>query len=532
MGLTAGPPPVEVEVKFDVLDRRAARSSVLGADLVGLVAAGPAVRVRLVDRYLDTPDERLRRSGWAARVRTIGATSRIQLKQLSPTDRDGVARRRELDGPAVAGRSIEDWPTSFARRRLIQLTHGEPVAETLALRQNRLVRRFGDGAHALEMSLDRVEVLVGDQAVGRRLILELEQQGASDATFAYAVAFLRARPDLSIATTTKLAWAADLGTRTRSEDGLPLLTGPDLTFLADEPTAEAGRKILRNQIRRLLDRERDAREKPTAEEIRRLRVATRRIRATWRTFGASYAGTRPEQIRRGLRRFWRLLTNVRDLDVLLARLDAYAEGQGTDLRDLLQNLRRTVDDRRTRALTALTDELPSGRHLHWIEAFVDFVDSPGRGVVPVEAHAPRRLRDEVGGWIWSGYERLLAWEPQLPLADVDALHELRIEAKRLRDLILVVTPIVSVPTATATAGLVGLQDALGAMNDAAVTASVVRAYLAKRTTLTPDETRAAERFALAQERQVAAARRRVPGAWRRVTGPVGRRRIAQVIGSV
>ncbi|MBI2762794.1 MAG: CHAD domain-containing protein [Chloroflexi bacterium] len=532
MGLTDGPSPVEVEIKFDVLDRRAARSDLLGDDLGGLAPAGPALRVRLVDRYLDTQGERLRRSGWAARIRTVGAASRIQLKQLGATDKDGVARRRELDGPAVPGDPVEDWPRSFARRRLIQLAHGEPVAEILTLRQDRLVRRFGDGPGALEMSLDRVEVLVGDEAVGRRLILELEQQDASDETFAHVAAFLRARPYLSIVTTTKLAWAADLGARGRSEDGLPLLTGPDLIFRADDSTAEAGRRILRNQIRRLLDRERAVREQPAAEEIRRLRVATRRVRATWRTFGPSYTGTRPEQIRRGLRRFWRLLTNVRDLDVLLARLDAYAEVPGTDRHDLLQNLLATVVERRTRALTALIDELPSSRHVRWIEAFVDFVESPGRGVVPVEPPAARRLQDEVGGWIWSGYERLLAWEPLLPLADVDALHQLRIEAKRLRDLILVVTPIVGVPTGTATAGLVGLQDAIGAMNDAAVTASVVRAYLAERTMLTPDETRAAERFALAQERQVAIARRRVPAAWRRVTGPAGRRRIAQVIGTI
>lgn len=532
MGLTDGPPPVEVEIKFDVLDRRVARLALLAADLGGLQPAGPPVRTRLVDHYVDTPDGRLRRSGWAARIRTDGATARIQLKQLNQADASGVARRREIEGPAVLGAMAEAWPASFARRRLIQLTHGEPVAETMALRQDRLVRHFGDSGGALELSLDRVEVLVDDQPVGRRLILELEQQAASEPAFERAAAFLRAQPYLSIAGTTKLAWAAELGARMISEDGLPVLAGPDRSFSADDPTAEVGRTILRNQVRRLLDRERAVRDQPTAEEIRRLRVATRRIRATWRAFGASYGGTRPERLRRGLRRFSRLLTNVRDLDVLLARLDAYGDRSGIDQREHLQALRASMADRRARAVTALIEDLPSGRHVHWIQAFVDFVESPGASVVPVAPPGARRLRDEVGGWVWSRYEGLLAWEPLLPIADVEALHQLRIEAKRLRDLVLVITPILGVPITAVTTGLVGLQDTLGALNDAAVTAAEVRTYLAIAGTVTPAETLAAEQFAQAQEREVASARRRVPAAWNRVTGVAGRRRIAQLIGSI
>lgn len=533
MGLTSGPAQIEVEVKFDVLDRRAARACLLGDEFADLVAFGPATRVRLIDRYLDTADGRLRSSGWAARVRTIGTTSRIELKQLAPTDPTGVARRREIDGPATADAQVEDWPTSFARRRLMQLAHGEPVVEVMTLRQDRLVRRFGSAAGALEMSIDRVEVLDGDRPAGRRLILEVEQQSASVTMFEQAAAALRAQPFVSIAATTKLEWAAQIGSRTTSEDGLPILAGPDKAFRPDDPTAEAGRTILRNQIRRLLDRERAVRGQPGAEEIRRLRVATRRIRATWRAFGGSYAGSAAEQIRRGLRRFSRLLTNVRDLDVLLARLDAYVETLGADQRASLQTFRALVDERRMEALTALIEELPSARHLRWIEQFVDFVESPGRGVVPVQSPGPRRVHDEVGGWIWAGYERLLAWEPLLPVADIEGLHELRIETKRLRDLILVMAPIMGVSTLPVTEGLVGLQDALGALNDAAVTEAVARADLhAARSTLTPDEAEAVERFALVQQDQIRAARRGVLPAWRRVTGPAGRRRIAQLIGAI
>ncbi len=561
MGVAIPDPTIEVEVKFDVLDRAAARSTLLAAHLGQIAAAGPAARLRLVDRYLDTPDGRLREAGWAARIRTIGSSSRIQLKELASTDAVGVARRQEHEGPAEAGVVPDDWPVSAARRRLLQLLHGEPPVETLVLRQDRLTRQFGDLSGRLELSLDRVEVLVDGRPVARRLVLEVEQQDATEVAFRRALAHLGALPHLAPARSTKLAWGMAVQRRRTAEDGLPILDDADSTFLADDPTAEVGRTILATQLRTMIERERVVRQQAGPEEIRRLRVATRRIRATWRTFDGSFAGLRPERLGRGLRRFARILNVVRDLDVLLAHVDGYLDGlaprddgpahadDGSPYLDsgpavpepgashpdrvALETYRTACEARRAAALATLLAECSRARHRRLLGTFAEFVQSPGGDVRPVAPPSPRRLSDELGGWIWSGFERLVGWQPLLETAETETLHDLRLEAKRLRDLLQVVAPITGPTTAAVTEALAGLQDALGAMNDAVVTAATVRAYLVESaSSLSAGDAEAIERFALAQEDRISAARARVPVAWRRVTEPEGRRRVARLIGNI
>ena len=54
-----------------------------------------------------------------------------------------------------------------------------------------------------------------------------------------------------------------------------------------------------------------------------MRVATRRQRAAWRVFGASFRPGRTKRYRHGLREIASRLGAVRDLDVLLEAADAY-----------------------------------------------------------------------------------------------------------------------------------------------------------------------------------------------------------------
>ena len=532
---------IEVEIKFDVLDRVAARAT-LGANGLGdLQSTGPTTRMQLVDRYVDTSDGRLHAAGWAARIRTVGEQSRINLKALRPADEAGIARRQELEGDAGPGLSPDPWPTSAARRRLIQLTRGEPLIEVLVLRQDRLARCFGDSSGALELSLDRVEVLVADQPVGRRIVLEVEQQTATDMAFHGAITQLESLAHLSPSRSTKLGWGLDVARRRTADDGLPVLDAIDAAFGIDDATAEVGRAILASQLRTMIDRERVAHQAVGPEEVRKLRVATRRARATLRAFEGSYAGSRPDRLRRGLRRFARLLNDVRNLDVLIAHVGAYLDDVGPADRPAIEALRGAVEDRRAVALAALVAEFGSDRHRRLIGVFADFVQRPGGDVAPVSPPGPRRLSDELGGWIWSRFEELVGWRPILETADLDTLHELRLQVKRLRDLLQVVTTVTGPGTAAIAESLVDLQDALGAMNDAAVASAWLRDYLtmarataqpAEAAAIGPAETAAIERFALMLENRIAVARARVPATWRRVTGSDGRRRVARLIGGI
>jgi len=524
---------LEVEAKFDVLARGATRGLFDAPDLAGLPGIGAARRVRHLDRYLDTPDGRLRAAGWAARLRTTDAETRIQLKRIGAPGTDGVTRRTELDGPAGPDENPQSWPTSAARRRLIQLLHGETASTRLTLRQDRLVRDYGDDGCRVELSLDRTAALAGDAVAGRLTILELELRTGEVAGFDRAVAHLRVQPFLSPSRVTKLGWgSAVVANRTRA-DALPVIGEEDVPLSADDPTGEVGRRILRAQLRRLLERERAFLASPGPEEIRRMRVATRRLRATWRAFGPLFEGRTPDRLRRRLGRLGDALSAVRDLDVLLDRLATYTAGPGHADPEALASLVATIATRRAAALARLEEELATPRHGRWLDAFVQFVETPGQGLIQTRAPAPRLAREQVGGWIWAGFERVMAWEPVLPIADLPTLHLLRIDAKRLRDLVQVVVPLSTEPAPAIVAALVRLQDTLGAMNDATVTAGACRAYLDEHVgTLPATEVRAVGRFATAQERAAESLRRLAPAAWRGATSPLARRRIGRFIGGL
>jgi CHAD domain-containing protein len=529
--VTAPSTTLEVEAKFDVLGRAPTRALLRGHDLAGLPGIGAAREVRHIDRYLDTPDGRLRAAGWAARLRTVEADTRIQLKRIAAPGEDGVTRRTELDGPAGPDEDPATWPTSAARRRLLQLLHGETATVRLTLRQDRLVRDFGDDGTRVELSLDRTAALAGEDVAGRLTILELELRSGEIAGFERAAAHLRIQPFLSPSTVTKLGWAAAVvANRTRAE-ALPVIGEEDEPLLGDVPTAEVGRRILRAQLRRLLERERAFLASPGPEEIRRMRVATRRLRATWRAFGPVFEGRTSNRVRRRLGRLGDTLSAVRDLDVLLARLEAWVAGHAPADPDPLAGMRESIAARRAAALVRLEAELASPRHARSLESFVEFAETPGLETVPAKPPAPRLAREQLGGWIWAGFERLLAWEPMLPIADAPTLHELRIEAKRLRDLIQAAAPMSSGSPEAIVAALVNVQDTLGAMNDATVTAATLRAYLAEHSgVLSPIEARAVSRFAIDQERAAERLRRRAPSAWGRATSPLARRRIGRFIG--
>jgi CHAD domain-containing protein len=306
----------------------------------------------------------------------------------------------------------------------------------------------------------------------------------------------------------------------------------DLPLRSDDPTPEVGRRILRAQLRRLLDRERGFLAASGPEEIRRMRVAARRLRATWRAFGSAYTGRTPDRLRRRLGRLADALSAVRDLDVLLGRLDEHVAGPGGDAPDAFAGLAAAVTARRAAALRSLGAELASPRHRQWLDDFVRFVETPGRGAVPVKPPVPRLVREQVGGWIWSGFERLLAWEPLVGVADAETLHALRLETKRLRDVIQAAAPMASAPVEPVVATLVSLQDGLGALNDATVTAGVARTYLGSQPAgLRPEEISAIERFAESQERAAEQLRGRIPSIWRVATSPAARRRMARLVGS-
>ena len=70
-----------------------------------------------------------------------------------------------------------------------------------------------------------------------------------------------------------------------SRHGEGLIVGKTPGVLASDNVAEAGRKVLRFHLARMIAREPGTREGSDPEELHGMRVATRRMRAAWRVFG-------------------------------------------------------------------------------------------------------------------------------------------------------------------------------------------------------------------------------------------------------
>jgi Uncharacterized conserved protein len=313
-------------------------------------------------------------------------------------------------------------------------------------------------------------------------------------------------------------------------DDVRLIVGKSPGVTAEDHIAEAGRKVLRFHLARMLAREAGTREGSVAEELHAMRVATRRQRAAWRVFGASFRPSRTKRYRMGLREIASRLGTVRDLDVLLEAADAYRADLPMTEQRALEPLLRDWHGRRDDARVLLVRELDSGRYQRWVDDYRDFVRTDGAAVIPVGPTQPHRVRDTAPSRIWAAYEQVRAYEPVLRWADVETLHELRIAGKWLRYTLEFVRETIEPDVTPLLARVTALQDHLGLMNDADVAASMARTFLVEHAgELSALESAAIGRYLVSREKEVARLRRTIALPWRGVASVGFRRGLGRVV---
>ena len=200
---------VEVEVKLAVGDPAAIRELIDTADparLAGFAAAGPVRETRIVDRYIDTAGGSLTGVGARSRVRTGDGAARLALKRRGIEDGAGTSRR-EVEGPATEALDPSAWPASAARTELLQLAGNAPLVEIARLRQRRVARDVARGGTRIELSLDALDALDGDQVVASRWELEAELKAGDAAPLHELAAALQRNPATGPPTGSKLGFA-------------------------------------------------------------------------------------------------------------------------------------------------------------------------------------------------------------------------------------------------------------------------------------------------------------------------------------
>ena len=324
------------------------------------------------------------------------------------------------------------------------------------------------------------------------------------------------------------------GATDAADDALPagdrLVVSKTAGVTVEDHIAEAGRKVMRFHLARMLAREAGTRDGHIAQDLHAMRVATRRQRAAWRVFGASFRLQRTKRYRNGLREIAARLGAVRDLDVLLEAADVYRADLPVTEQRALEPLLAGWRSHREDARVLLIRELDSDGYRRWVDDYRDFVRTEGAGVLPVGPTQPHRVRDTAASQIWTAYEQVRGYEAVLRWADVETLHELRIAGKWLRYTLEFVREALGEEATALIARVTALQDHLGLMNDADVSASMARTFLLEHAgELSALESAAIGRYLVTHEREVARLRRTVGAPWRGVAGIGFRRGLGRVV---
>jgi CHAD domain-containing protein len=561
--------PVEVELKYRVADLAGAERYLTAEQIGPFTGTAVARSSQFEDRYVDTADGAMAKAGFAVRIRQSGRGTIVSAKSLARTEgAGGSVRRQELEGPADRSAGPLEWPASDARSLVLELAGDSPLVELVTIRQVRRKRVVRDGDTRVELSLDQVAVVSGSRVIDRFVELEAELVKGDEAKLADIAAVLGVDPALGPAGGSKLeaALAAVRGevgpgeapgtepahasgpthepiavTPSTSDvvsDAVEESVGADTRLVvgkapgvtADDHVAEAGRKVMRFHLARMLAREAGTREGKVPEELHGMRVATRRQRAAWRVFGASFRPGRTKRYRTGLREIASRLGAVRDLDVLLDAADAYRADLSVTEQRSLEPLLADWREHRDDARVLLIRELDSDGYRRWVDDYRDFVRTEGAAVLPVGPTQPHRVRDTTASRVWAAYEQVRGYEPVLRWADVETLHELRIAGKWLRYTLEFVREALGDDSAPLIARVTALQDHLGLMNDADVSASMARTFLVEHAgDLSPLESAAIGRYLVSREREVARLRRTLGTPWRGVAGVGFRRALGRVV---
>ena len=201
--------PLEVEVKLAVEDPDAIGQLIDNPDthaLAGFEPAGPTRVDVVVDRYLDTEAGALEAAGARIRLRESETGVTATLKRRGVVE-NGVTARAELEGPATPSLDPSDWPDSPARQALEEIIASTPLVETARLRQRRQVRDIARDETRVELSLDRLDALDGDDAVATRWELEAELKAGDREALAELSNALQVLPGVSLAAESKRLFA-------------------------------------------------------------------------------------------------------------------------------------------------------------------------------------------------------------------------------------------------------------------------------------------------------------------------------------
>ena len=536
--------PREIELKYLVRDLEALRSWLerdWGGALDGVESGNEKV-VEVEDRYIDTAYGALDHAGFGARLRQEDSGPyTVTVKSAShdrpadggddPDDSRALSQRVEVEGPATEHVDPDRWPSSAARELINEVRDGARLRTLFTINQRRVKKSLSLDDGPVQVALDRVSIFRGARPLASFSVLEVEAGNGSGANLNRLADLIEATGFVVPEPRSKEEIARHYVAQAAEDPKHRLPRVPKSPGVkADDSLGAAGRKVLRMHLARMLHFEAGTRSGEDPEDLHKMRVATRRMRAAWRVFDGAYRPKVQRRYVKELRSNARVLGDVRDIDVLLEDLDGYIAELPGPGREALEPLRGAWRRQREVARKRLIARLDSKSYRDFVDDYLDFTESPGAAEVMTPLGQPSLVRDTAGSRILAAYEHVRAYQTIITWADVPTLHALRIEAKRLRYTMEYFSEVLPVGSRKLITQVTELQDHLGLMNDADVAATATREWLNLHAPQLPATSREAVGLYLdSREATVEQMRRSFRPVWRRITGPSFRKALGVAI---
>jgi CHAD domain-containing protein len=384
-----------------------------------------------------------------------------------PEDAGGIALvRHELSWPGPFG-PVPPQVASLVRAAARRQPLG-PVA-SLNTQRRRVELSDAGGTRLAEVDDDIVSVMDGDKVLSRfrEVEVELTPEASPDLLKAILECLVRAG-----------AVEGDNRPKVVRAIGPRAEQGPDVVIPKVGPHATVAQVVaaaIASALTRIIRHDPGVRLGDDPEHVHQARVGTRRLRSDLRTFGSLLDAGWLDRIRSELRWVGNALGEVRDADVLSERLRAdIATLPPIDSRAAGGILRRLASER-DEARGRVLEVLDSDRYVTLLEDLTSAAADP-----PVAGDGEggaRRAADVLPSLVhkrWKSIKRAvesLGEDPPDP-----ALHQVRIQAKRLRYAAEAAAGVIGPPARNLASAIAKVQTVLGDHQDAVVAEGWLRKF--------------------------------------------------------
>ncbi|MEU4421889.1 CYTH and CHAD domain-containing protein [Actinoplanes sp. NPDC024001] len=407
------------------------------AGAAGIASVGNAEIHDLDATYFDTEDLRLMKNRRTLRKRTGGTDAGWHLK--TPGDGSGRTEHRVSGESDTVPDELSRLVRVHVRRRPVVpvarlCTHRvetplrDAEGHVLALVAQDQVRAESDGEQTSWQEVE-VELVEGDVAVLDAVEQALLDAGATPAAGPSKVARALAG---------RLAAGRQKETKGKINPVFRYAREQRDAIVGCDPAARRGEE----------------------EAVHKMRVATRRLRSTLKTYKRWFPET---DTGNELRWLAQALGAVRDPQVLEQKLLADVEQSGPEFEPAAQRIRSGLEHRVELGREQLAEALDSDRYLNLLDCIDELVDGP-----PASSAKPakrtrkivRKADDQLDAAMASGVD--------------EEIHEARKTYKKARYAVELIQPEAGKPAKRLVKALTALQDGLGAHQDSTVAREVLR----------------------------------------------------------